>query len=94
MNPKSINLILGLVTAFTTNIQAQEFELKSDLKVESDVSNPKDTVPYYWDDLRINLDNGSCGTALAYFSGTTAGPLRFTILEIMMDLRRCHSPFS
>lgn len=61
--------ILLSTSLVCTYIFAQEVEMNKHSIVADTTANA-----YYWDDLRITLDNGTSGTALAYFSGTTAGP--------------------
>jgi hypothetical protein len=60
-------------TLISTNSFAQESEKISNQTENSSVSDAA-AKPYFWDDLRITLDNGNGGAALSYFSGTTAGP--------------------
>ena len=59
---------------FFSNVFAQEISLNQDLTIRLANSDRKYSDTVFWDDLRITLDNGTSGTALAYFSGTTAGP--------------------
>jgi len=62
--------ILLSISLVCTNVFAQQVEMNKN----SIVADTTTTNAYFWDDLRITLDNGTSGTALAYFSGTTAGP--------------------
>lgn len=72
MNRLFIQIILFCFSWICSSSYAQELIKKPNVSINQ--SNLVDSVLFFWEDLRITLDNGSSGTALAYFSGTTAGP--------------------
>ena len=74
MNRIIITIILCCIFVFSSKSNAQVVSANPDAVIKTATLNNMDTVQYFWDDLRITLDNGSCGTAIEYFSGITAGP--------------------
>ncbi|NOU46801.1 MAG: hypothetical protein HOO86_07040 [Bacteroidales bacterium] len=68
-----IFITLLFVAGLTLNMMGQEVKLNTNMAVEADGTVRMDGAATTWEDLRVDLNNGSAGTTIGYMPGESTG---------------------